>query len=366
MSIDWSVLLSVMGAMQGLLLAFFLYFSKKTGLAGNYLSFFTLVFSVGLLEQFISPLKEHPFLFVFPDLLGVSSYLYGPFLYEYIYVSIYSKPSKKYHKHFLLFYYTFSMVIILASLKLLFGFEISLQITYYYEIVAFEILFIQLFFYCYKSLKLLLGVENELSLNLKNWLKYLTISLLSIYLLSYVSTNLMLMGFNFEELLLGIVQLGCVIVVYSFSYHALLQPATINHEDKKLPKYNNSSILEENKEEYLSKIDQLIEQEKLYLDPSLTLSKLADLIGVNRFYISQVINESKDKSFPDYINAYRIERSKALLKNDKTKHYTILAIAYESGFNSKTSFNNAFKKHTGLTPSAYRKMIEEKQQMKEA
>ena len=64
------------------------------------------------------------------------------------------------------------------------------------------------------------------------------------------------------------------------------------------------------------------------------------------------------KSFPDFINQYRIEEAKKRLLDPAKKHYTVLAIAEEVGFNSKSSFNNVFKKHVKMTPSEFRKSFE--------
>ena len=78
-------------------------------------------------------------------------------------------------------------------------------------------------------------------------------------------------------------------------------------------------------------------------------------LGIPPKYISQTINDSKHLSFPDFINQYRIEDVKKALVDPKNRAYTILGIAADSGFKSGPRFNTVFKKHTGLTPSVYRK-----------
>ncbi len=92
-----------------------------------------------------------------------------------------------------------------------------------------------------------------------------------------------------------------------------------------------------------------------FLDNKLTLTRLADQMGISSNYLSQVINEQAGKNFFDYVNGYRVEVAKQHLLDPNKQTLGILGIAHESGFNSKTAFYTAFKKHTGMTPSQYKK-----------
>lgn len=94
---------------------------------------------------------------------------------------------------------------------------------------------------------------------------------------------------------------------------------------------------------------------KPYLDPSLTIRKLAADLKMNSRDLSVLINQSLNQHFFDFVNEFRIEEAKTILKNPSKKDFTVLEILYEVGFNSKSSFNTAFKKHTGLTPTQFRK-----------
>jgi AraC-like DNA-binding protein len=98
-----------------------------------------------------------------------------------------------------------------------------------------------------------------------------------------------------------------------------------------------------------------METMKPFLEPELTIYKLAEELKVPRHHLSQVINEKAQKSFFDFINSYRIEEVKKLLADPKMANRNILGIALDCGFNSKATFNAAFKKFTGMTPSAYQK-----------
>ncbi|KAB2844021.1 MAG: AraC family transcriptional regulator, partial [Melioribacteraceae bacterium] len=88
-----------------------------------------------------------------------------------------------------------------------------------------------------------------------------------------------------------------------------------------------------------------------------TIRELAENLNIHPNHLSQIINEKLGQNFFDFINSYRIkEAEKLLLKNGKK---TILEIAFEVGFNSKSTFNAAFKKHTGVTPTAYKNLKKE-------
>ena len=104
--------------------------------------------------------------------------------------------------------------------------------------------------------------------------------------------------------------------------------------------------------------DQWMHRLSEYLDGELTLQKLAKALAVSPHHLSQTINEQLNQNFIDFINAYRIEEAKRMLVDPAKKHYSILAVSEEVGFNSKSAFNTAFKKHANMTPSEFRKIAD--------
>ena len=100
-----------------------------------------------------------------------------------------------------------------------------------------------------------------------------------------------------------------------------------------------------------------METDQPFLDGKLTLSQVAQNLGISNNHLSQVINENLGKNFYDFVNGYRVALVKEEIANPRKAHLTLLAIAYESGFSSKSSFNEVFKKFTGLTPSQYQKQL---------
>jgi AraC-like DNA-binding protein len=126
-------------------------------------------------------------------------------------------------------------------------------------------------------------------------------------------------------------------------------------EKKQRDKYKTSTLDPDVAKETILKLIQLIETDKLYLDPDLTLKDLSQMLKIHYNHLSRIINEQFGLSYNDYINKYRIEEAKSRLSSKKYKEQTISQIMYDTGFYSKSVFNSAFKKFTGFTPSEFRK-----------
>lgn len=129
-------------------------------------------------------------------------------------------------------------------------------------------------------------------------------------------------------------------------------PIEIIEQNKKI-KYKKSSLTDEDAEKIHTELQRLMTKEKLFKNPELTLGELAKELSVHPNSLSQVINSFENKNFYDYINTRRIEEFKKLVQQTDSKKYTLLSLAFECGFNSKTAFNRNFKKVTGVSPTEY-------------
>ncbi len=128
-------------------------------------------------------------------------------------------------------------------------------------------------------------------------------------------------------------------------------------QDSGRVKYEKSSLTAERSKEYLNLLNSLMTDEKPYLESRITLKDISEKLAIHPNHLSQVINENLNMNFFDFINSYRIEEFKRKLSEDTDKKFTLLAHAYDSGFSSKSSFNEVFKKFSGLTPSQYQKQL---------
>lgn len=120
-------------------------------------------------------------------------------------------------------------------------------------------------------------------------------------------------------------------------------------------KYAGSGLNIEKKQQLLDDLHKIMQDKKLFLNNQLDVDQLAEILDTNSTWLSQTINESLGKNFFNYINELRIEESKRLLTDPGNNKYTIEALAWNCGFNSRSSFHAAFKKYTGMTPAEYRK-----------
>ena len=107
----------------------------------------------------------------------------------------------------------------------------------------------------------------------------------------------------------------------------------------------------------ISTLKQYMAEKEPFLDPSLTIQELANQIDIPVRELSVLINHHMDQHFFDFVNEYRIQKAMGILKDQSRSQLTVLEILYEVGFNSKSSFNTSFKKHTNLTPTAYRNTL---------
>lgn len=126
-----------------------------------------------------------------------------------------------------------------------------------------------------------------------------------------------------------------------------------NQEEQPKKKYQRSTLTSEQAHAIYEKIQEVMAQKQLFQDPELTLLALAEATDAPTYHVSQVLSELAGANFYDFVNKYRVETAKRLLLDPSKKHYTVLAVAYESGFNSKTTFNKVFRKMTNQTPTEY-------------
>ncbi|RLD20304.1 MAG: hypothetical protein DRI69_06560, partial [Bacteroidetes bacterium] len=122
-------------------------------------------------------------------------------------------------------------------------------------------------------------------------------------------------------------------------------------------KYGKSLLDDDLRGQYQQQLKLLMSQDKPYLDPKLTLRDLAQMMNIPPNQLSQLLNEGFGKNFAEYVNSYRLETFKAKAADATQQVLTILAVAYDSGFNSKTVFNTFFKKMEGKTPRAFWKEV---------
>ena len=152
-----------------------------------------------------------------------------------------------------------------------------------------------------------------------------------------------------------LVPLGASMLIYAMGYLKLRRPeAEISGRGEPARKYEKSTLTPERSERYLDRLLNFMKTEKPFTDGDLTIQKLAEKLSIPSNHLSQTINERLGQTFSDFVNSYRVEEAKRKLLDPAFSHLSVLGIAEEVGFNSKSSFNSVFKKHTNMTPSEFR------------
>jgi AraC-like DNA-binding protein len=161
--------------------------------------------------------------------------------------------------------------------------------------------------------------------------------------------------------MLTVVLSGYVFVLGIYGYRQesiYLEKASKSDEDNqtetKRRSYQKTSLDPDERELVNQKLIDIMQHEKPYLESEITISDLASRLGISVNKLSRVINEDHNHNFFDFINTYRVNEVKHLLTSSKTNDSKIESIAYDCGFNSKSSFYSIFKKHTHLTPTEFK------------
>ena len=141
---------------------------------------------------------------------------------------------------------------------------------------------------------------------------------------------------------------------YTFLMYALTY-LFLNRRNFTLDKYSSSNLDKNASKDLFQKVKMLFTEQRIFLEPGISIKTVAEKLSMTPRVVSQVINENEQQNFHEFVNHYRIENAKGLLIDLKNANEKIATIAFEAGFGTVTSFNVAFKKKTGMTPSEYRK-----------
>lgn len=382
MDVDFSGFIKLLAAFQALLLALFLLTNKHASRSGNYfIALFLTLMSLNITSSFIDRYLTtiSPNLVVF---LATTAYLIAPALFLYIKSSLLArfKLTWKEGVHLLPFVLINLIIIPDIYLENLKELPVESDNIKLLGLAAYLFFYVQILTYILLSYRILwvirqLYIENFSNTDLRRY-DYL-FKLNTIFTVVCVFSaikNLVLsnIGGAFFEYAIHIVLFSLLVFFCWIIYMGLQAPELFRKADPNLPLVKEmikESRLHKSKDEasqnlltdaeetplMLEEVKKFMEDKEPYLDASLSLNDLARQTMKPARELSILINHHLNKHFFDFVNEYRIEKAMQMLKDPEKKALTILEVLYDVGFNSKSSFNTAFKKHTGYTPSQYRK-----------
>lgn len=355
----------ILGIVQGvfLVVSLFLIRNRNKG-ANQFLSAFILLITLTMLGRLII---ESDLEISFPNILALPDaiiFLYGPIMYLYLLKLCTNREFKfaKTIKHFLP-----AIIFLVSELPLLFQIDHQFRETWTrYTTVRFILieggaLVVNIYYlFLYKNLLNTYEDESNNHFSIRQHPKYLRV------ISNIMAVTLIVWGVSYFSWITGnyniFSQIGYRTVwiilpflTYAFGYYAMNQPALFKVINKKEKPNTDTQIDQSVLEDWKKTLEKFMLEEMPYLNPNLTLKMLSDDIGLKPYQTSKLINTVYEKNFNDFINGYRIEEFKKRATADGLKKKTILSFALEAGFNSKTTFNTAFKKLTNTTPLQYLK-----------
>jgi AraC-like DNA-binding protein len=356
----------IIGVAQAFFIEIILLNKKKKSLSDKILAAWIFIIGLHLLLYHLDFIQ---FYNQYPHILGLEAPLplvHGPFMLMYV-ISLTSKEQRIRRLlllHFIpaLAFYLFMLpkLLLPADEKLYFAFEVMPANPPLYWVVFSFLVNISGPVYIIWSLWLLRkhyrAIRDSFSyvdeINLK-WLRNIIIGMGLIWFAVIISNAID------EETGSNIVFIAVSVFIFLIGYYGTRQGIVfsdrklVDLESVKEEKYKKSTLDNDRIQTIVDQLLNYMDEGKPYLESKITLPQLAEKLNTNSNYLSQAINEKLKMNFYDFINKYRVEEFKERLKSRNAANFTLFGHASDCGFSSKSSFNEVFKKITGITPSQY-------------
>lgn len=187
---------------------------------------------------------------------------------------------------------------------------------------------------------------------------WISLAVIGVMMLTQVAGLSLFTGLGISNVLRNVLFFSFIIIMLLFSsFSTDADSRRIFLLNMLRRKYDRSGLKESNAEEYAAALDGYMREKKPYLDPELRIGDVARALQIKRHHLTQIINEKYNKNFFMYVNEFRIRDAQKMMADEKYRDTTVLRIAYDTGFNSKATFNRMFRTFTGLTPTEYRKRL---------
>ncbi len=401
MTLDWLNIAALFGAAQGFFLTGVLATQRRNRMANRLLAVAVFVFSIQMISVVYHAVEFEQ---VFPHFFGAAfpmPFLYGPLVYLYSVCA--SDRVRRLGSWDALHFAPFAVAILTGlPIYLMSGaekieFYLQLQQGVRPPIVSIMETLKYVSGICYTAATIVFlrrhrtQVKDSYSsterVNLQ-WLLHLAFAGAVIWAMAALFHFGDLLSFPFSASQDDVVALAIAVLVYGIGYRALRQPEvfnvatgefptvarpvpeiqvptrderatlTVTPEPEASPRYERSGLSENEAETLRDALLQIMEAKHPFRNSDLTLPDLAEQLGTSPHKLSEILNTLLNQSFYDFVNGYRVREVQRRLSDEKSQALTLLSLALDAGFASKSTFNSVFKKHTGQTPSGYRRFLE--------
>ncbi|MEA1875429.1 MAG: helix-turn-helix domain-containing protein [Bacteroidota bacterium] len=200
------------------------------------------------------------------------------------------------------------------------------------------------------------------------WLLFFSITVYVSFCLTYLGKGIswLVVDLTFDPKIF--IYIGLTLISFAFSFYGYRQASIFHYPNSaknpvsssgQTAQYLKSGLNQAELQKLAKSISEAMDNKQLYLNPEITLSEVSQQLHIPKHHLTQALNGVLHKNFYQFINEYRVKAVISRLEKQDIQRFTLLAIAFDSGFNSKSTFNSVFKRITGQTPSAYLKKVKD-------
>ena len=337
--IDLTVLFNAFGSGIGLFWSYLLLSRKDSSLPHYFLSSLLFLFTFFMVNTILQLSGYGKILPTYQDFANSFGFLIGPLIFGFILSHTQKNTSwlNRFGAHAIPFSVVLFILLILPAHKFIPGFKVGLIYLWNLQTLTYLLLCFQTLTNC--------KITNPMPILL---LRYFSL----IWLLNLILFTVKAFWFPVPDIIfLNITLLFCLIIIMVAmrTFKAAIGTNLQQSPSFKLPKQDYQT--------FSARLIKLMEAEHLYRNPDLTIQKLANALKISPRYISATLNHYHQKSFYEFVNAYRINEVIRKLQKPESAVYTINGLATQAGFKSTSAFYKAFRDQTGMTPGAFRKQM---------
>ena len=359
--------INCIAAVHGIILSFILRAKKRNHEANRILALLVFLFSIGMAGPIFVSYRLYLYIPFLAPFFSSLPFIFGPLFYLYIkslthHRLLFSKTDLWHGLPLVITFLYYSSVYFMPKAEQM----VFLEKIYFQQSISsylsIALSLAQTFIYMVLCLRLLQSHTRKIKesfsdlerINL-SWIRHLVFMFVFTWLIVLILQAFLPEPLIEEKLDDAITYFLIALIIFTIGYRGLSQPEIFAEKTGKEKKYEKTGLSSQKGKSIGQQLLKMMEEKRPFLDPGLTLSQVAEIMGVPPHQLSQVINERMEQNFYQFVNSYRLEEAKRRLDHPDTGDDKLIKIAFDSGFNSLPTFNRVFRDLIGESPSQYRK-----------